>query len=91
MSESDCCLLSVLSGPAAVVSESDCCLCLLSQDRRLQCLNLSGEREREWVMDSMIRYIKVIGGPPDRECLLVGLKNGHVSDARCVCICITSI
>ncbi|XP_037078773.1 LOW QUALITY PROTEIN: intraflagellar transport protein 122 homolog [Pollicipes pollicipes] len=51
---------------------------VLCQDRRLQCLNLSGEREREWVMDSMIRYIKVIGGPPDRECLLIGLKNGHV-------------
>lgn len=49
------------------------------QEKRLQCLSFTSVREKEWVMESLIRYIKVIGGPPGREGLLVGLKNGAVS------------
>nr|CAD7413784.1 unnamed protein product [Timema poppensis] len=51
---------------------------VLCQERRLQCLTFNGVKEREWVMESAIRYIKVVGGPPGHEGLLLGLKNGQV-------------
>ncbi|KAM4571964.1 intraflagellar transport protein 122 homolog [Fundulus diaphanus] len=51
---------------------------ILCQEKRLQCLSFDGVNEKEWVMESMIRYIKVIGGPPGKEGLLVGLKNGAI-------------
>uniref|UniRef100_A0A673IZY9 Intraflagellar transport protein 122 homolog n=1 Tax=Sinocyclocheilus rhinocerous TaxID=307959 RepID=A0A673IZY9_9TELE len=47
-------------------------------EKRLQCLSFTAVREKEWLMESLIRYIKVIGGPPGREGLLVGLKNGAI-------------
>ncbi|KAB7503457.1 Intraflagellar transport protein [Armadillidium nasatum] len=51
---------------------------VLCQEKRLQCLNFNGTKEREWIMESLIRYIKVVGGPADREGLLLGLKNGQI-------------
>lgn len=51
---------------------------ILCQDKRLECLNLKGEKIREWIMEYQVRYIKVIGGLAGKECILVGLKSGHV-------------
>ncbi|KRX19215.1 Intraflagellar transport protein -like protein [Trichinella nelsoni] len=51
---------------------------VLCMDGILQSCTLSGYVERQWVLDSMIRYIKVVDGTADHESLLVGLKNGQV-------------
>lgn len=51
---------------------------VLCQDKRLQCLSFTGNMEREWSLDSSIRYIKAMGGPPEKEALLVGFKNGQI-------------
>ncbi|PFH37462.1 WD domain, G-beta repeat-containing protein [Besnoitia besnoiti] len=45
---------------------------------KLQLYTLSGHFEREWNLGSVIRYIKVVGGPPAAEGILAGLKNGEV-------------
>lgn len=58
-----------------VVTTKNIVLCL---EKRLQMLSIDGEMEREWVLDALIRYIKVIGGPEGKEGLLIGLKNGHI-------------
>ncbi|KAI9141423.1 intraflagellar transport protein [Paraphysoderma sedebokerense] len=57
-----------------VVTSRNIILCLES---KLQLLNFKGEREREWHLDALIRYIKVVGGPIGKEGLLLGLKNGQ--------------
>lgn len=51
---------------------------VLCQEKKLQSLDFSGQLQREWIMDSFIRYIKVTGGPAGKEGLLLGLKNGQV-------------
>lgn len=51
---------------------------LIPQERTLQLYTFDGVKEREWVLDAVIRYIKVLGGPPRREGLVVGLKSGAV-------------
>ena len=34
---------------------------------------------REWILESNIKYVKVVSGPPKKESILVGLQNGVVS------------
>jgi intraflagellar transport protein 122 len=50
---------------------------VLCQEKKLQSLDFKGELQREWIMDSFIRYIKVTGGPEGSEGLMLGLKNGQ--------------
>lgn len=68
-------ILKALDCNLLVVTADHVLLCL---ERKLQLLNFKGDKEREWVLDAVIRYIKVVGGPPRKEGLLVGLKNGQV-------------
>ncbi|XP_017773799.1 PREDICTED: intraflagellar transport protein 122 homolog [Nicrophorus vespilloides] len=51
---------------------------VVCQERKLQSLSFAGVQEREWILESPIRYIKIIGGPPRQEGLILGLKNGQV-------------
>lgn len=51
---------------------------VLCQEKKLQSLDFNGDLQREWIMDSFIRYIKVTGGPSGCEGLMIGLKNGQV-------------
>ena len=51
---------------------------VLCQEDRLLLVGFSGEQVRHWQLDAVVRYIKVIGGPPGKEGLLVGLKSGQV-------------
>ncbi|RLN15216.1 hypothetical protein BBJ28_00011620 [Nothophytophthora sp. Chile5] len=51
---------------------------ILCQKQKLQQYDFSGRKEREWVLEALIRYIKVTGGAPGHEGLLVGLKDGSV-------------
>eukprot|EP00753_Platysulcus_tardus_P014889 PLAT4607.1.p1 GENE.PLAT4607.1~~PLAT4607.1.p1 ORF type:complete len:1226 (-),score=654.52 PLAT4607.1:178-3855(-) len=50
----------------------------LCHDDKLQLYDFNGRKCHEWVLDSPVRYIKVVGGPPGGEGLLVGLKDGSV-------------
>jgi len=51
---------------------------ILCQDKRLTSYDFTGQKRREWIVDAVIRYIKVVGGLTERESLLIGLKNGAV-------------
>ncbi|RNA24904.1 intraflagellar transport 122-like protein [Brachionus plicatilis] len=52
---------------------------LIKPEKKLECLNLKGEKIREWQMEYSVRYIKVIGGPVGKEGIVVGLRSGHLS------------
>lgn len=41
-------------------------------------LAFTGILTREWILESQIKYVKVVSGPPKAESLLLGLQNGVV-------------
>lgn len=51
---------------------------VLCFDRKIQLLAFTGALEREWIMESQIKYIKPLSGPAKRESLIVGLQDGSV-------------
>lgn len=53
------------------------CLVICSE-RKLQCYSFQGHLEREWVLDSSIRYLRAVGGSIGRESILIGLKSGQI-------------
>ena len=68
-----------------IVKQLDCNLLvvtsahiILCQEKKLQLFNFKGKKVREWVLEAIIRYIRVVGGPMGKEGLLIGLKNGCV-------------
>lgn len=58
-----------------VMTKSHLVLCW---EQKLQLFTFTGVKVREWVLDAPIWYMKVVGGPPEREALVAGLKNGQV-------------
>lgn len=51
---------------------------LFGQDRVIQCYSFEGYMVRDWTLESFPRCIKVTGGPPGREGVIFGCKNGQI-------------
>lgn len=51
---------------------------LLTKDNKISCYDFNRNMTREWIFDSNVTYVKILGGPPKEECLVAGLKNGNV-------------
>lgn len=51
---------------------------VLCFEKKIQLLAFTGVLEREWVLETTIRYVKPLSGPPKRESLIVGCQDGSV-------------
>lgn len=47
-------------------------------DKKIRLYNYYGEIEREWALDSVVKFIKVVGGPRGKEILLIGQEDGSI-------------
>jgi len=51
---------------------------VLCFEKKIQLLAFTGVLEREWVLETSIKYVKPLSGPPKRESVLVGCQDGSV-------------
>ncbi|ORZ33687.1 hypothetical protein BCR44DRAFT_1486492 [Catenaria anguillulae PL171] len=49
---------------------------LFCQESTLAMYDFLGTHERSWRFPALIRYIKVLGGPPGREAVVLGMRDG---------------
>lgn len=72
----------------SITWEGDCSLLLISSNHVIICLenriqlistkSTNNISEREWTFDGEVSYLKVIGGPPNRESLICGVSTGEI-------------
>lgn len=72
----------------SITWEGECSLLLITYNHLVICFenriqlipmtSLNGTSEREWIFEANVSYLKVIGGPKNRESLLCGLFSGEV-------------
>eukprot|EP01105_Mastigella_eilhardi_P005329 TRINITY_DN1705_c0_g2_i1.p1 TRINITY_DN1705_c0_g2~~TRINITY_DN1705_c0_g2_i1.p1 ORF type:complete len:1309 (-),score=346.84 TRINITY_DN1705_c0_g2_i1:47-3835(-) len=48
------------------------------EDKKISLYNFKGVKEREWVLESWVRFVKLVGGPPGKESLIMALKSNVV-------------
>ena len=51
---------------------------IFCHEKELHLYDFKGNLQRVWDLEAPIKYIKVIGGPPFKEAILVGLANGSI-------------
>ncbi|KAI8842583.1 WD40-repeat-containing domain protein [Chytridium lagenaria] len=59
---------------------------ILCLEKKLQMYHFNGDKEREWNLEALIRYIKVTGGPRGREGLLSQPSKLAVVDEHNTCL-----
>ena len=51
---------------------------IFCHEKELHMYDFKGNLQRVWELDSSVKYVKIVGGPPFKEALLVGLANGAI-------------
>jgi intraflagellar transport protein 122 len=64
-----------ISGELFQVTSNNVVTC---SDKTIHLYNYFGEIEREWILDSPVKLLKIIGGPRGKEGLLIGLTDGSI-------------